>query len=73
MMTTRWDYFVLRRAENNYGEVIYYHGDSQNAVNQNTPEDKVLNAFGQHGYELVSVQTTRMGETKYFFKRPAKG
>lgn len=72
-MSMRWEYFVLRRAENNYGEPVYYHGDSQSPVNQNTPEHMVLNALGAHGYELVAVQTTRMGETKYFFKRPAKG
>jgi hypothetical protein len=66
----KWEYFVLRRSDNNYGEAVYSRGDSGEPVcPANTAEDVVLNIFGQHGYELTSVIVTRVGHTKYFFKR----
>ncbi len=66
----KWDYFVLRRAQDGYGEAHYYKGDTKETVcPPNVEESEVLNIFGLHGYELVAVQTTRTGDTKYFLKR----
>ena len=65
-----WEYFVLESSQNSYGEAVYCKGGTQDAVCPNdTPEERVLNIFGQHGYELTGIVTTRMGGTKYYFKR----
>ena len=53
--------------------INYFKGDTKEAVCQpNTDESQVLGVFGQHGYELCSVQYLRTGDTKYYLKRPAK-
>ena len=68
-----WEYFILRRHIDNMGMINYYIGDSkQEACSANSDESKVLGIFGQHGYELCCVQYLRTGDTKYYFKRPAK-
>ena len=74
-MTERipWEYFILRRHIDAMGIINYFKGDTKEAVcPQNADESQVLNTFGQHGYELCSVQILRSGDTKYYLKRPAK-
>ncbi len=67
---TQWEYFILRRHLNSMGDVNYYKGDSRETVcSANVPESDVLNIFGQHGYELCSVESLRTGDIKYFLKR----
>ena len=72
MAGTKWEYFVLQQKENSYGESVFTKADGAE-VAKAKPVDTVLNVFGSHGYELVSVQTTRIGATKFFFKRPKAG
>ena len=68
-----WQYFVMRRHIDTMGVINYYKGDSKEPVTrQNADESQVLDTFGQHGYELCSVQQLRTGDIKYYFKRPAK-
>ena len=68
-----WEYFILRRHIDGKGMINYFKGDTKEAVCQpNTDESQVLGVFGQHGYELCSVQYLRTGDTKYYLKRPAK-
>ena len=71
---TAWEYFILRRHINAEGAITYVKGDTKEAVcPPNVDESQVLGIFGQHGYELCSVQSTRTGDTKYYLKRPSKG
>jgi len=67
-----WEYFILRRHIGD-GTVDFYVGDTLNKAVpvQNADESQVLGTFGQHGYELCSVQQLRTGDIKYYFKRPA--
>ena len=68
-----WQYFVIRRHIDTMGVINYFKGDSKDlATAPNADESDVLNTFGQHGYELCSVQQLRTGDIKYYFKRPAK-
>ncbi len=68
-----WEYFILRRHIDSMGIVNYLKGDTKEAVcSQNADESQVLGIFGDHGYELCSVQILRTGDTKYFLKRPKK-
>lgn len=65
-----WDYFILRRSVSAEGSVNFYKGDTRETVcPPNVDESSVLNIFGDHGYELCSVQLMRNGDTKYFLKR----
>ena len=64
-----WEYFILRRHIDGMGMINYFKGDTKEAVCQpNTDESQVLGVFGQHGYELCSVQYLRTGDTKYYLK-----
>lgn len=66
----KWDYFILRASQNNYGETGFYVGDTdKQACPPGTDEKTVLNTFGSHGYELIEVVQTRFGDIKYYFKR----
>ena len=68
-----WEYFILRRHIDSMGIVNYLKGDTKEAVcPQTADESQVLGIFGDHGYELCSVQILRTGDTKYFLKRPKK-
>ncbi len=67
-----WQYFVLRRHIDEMGKVDFFRGDTKDACcASNADESEVLGIFGQHGYELCSVQQLRTGDIKYYFKRPA--
>ena len=69
----QWEYFIMRRHIDNVGVINYYKGDTKEAVcSQNADESQVLGIFGQHGYELCSVQYLRTGDMKYYLKRPAR-
>lgn len=66
-----WEYFILRRHIDATGTINYVKGDTKEAVcPTNVDESQVLGIFGQHGYELCSVQNLRTGDAKYYLKRP---
>lgn len=68
-----WEYFVLRRHIDGMGVVNYFRGDSKDPVcAPNADESEVLKTFGQHGYDLCSVQSLRTGDIKYYLKRPSR-